>query len=47
MQMILIEYDLHIQSNISISYKLLTAKLYHLNNEIITKVAKVHPENKG
>lgn len=47
LQIILIGYDLQIQSEIPISYKLLTANLYHLSNEIITTVTGEHPETKG
>lgn len=47
LQIIFIGYDLHMQTAIPISYKLLTANLYHLSNEIITTVTDKHPETKG
>lgn len=47
LQIIFIGYDLHVQCAIPISYKLLTANLYHLSNEIITTVTGKHPETKG
>lgn len=47
LQIIFIGYDLHMQTAIPISYKLLTANLHHLSNEIITTVTDKHPETKG